>query len=80
MDRSPSLNLKPAEIAASFEGGDWAKLFPPVLTMDQAAALLQISKDTLYAWRSQGRLNGCSRRVGKHVRIYRDRLLTTVFN
>lgn len=78
MDRG-SLNLKPGEIAAAF-AGNWAELYPPVLTLDQAAALLQIPKGTLYSWSSQGRLKGCGRRVGKHLRIFRDRLLSKLFN
>ncbi len=49
--------------------------FPPLLTVDQAAELLQVPKATIYAWSSQGRLKGCARRAGKHLRLLRDRLL-----
>ncbi|MCC6682830.1 MAG: helix-turn-helix domain-containing protein [Phycisphaeraceae bacterium] len=53
--------------------------FPPILTPDQAAALLQIAKPTLYKWVSQGRLDIAVRRR-KPLRFWRDRLVTCVFN
>jgi hypothetical protein len=41
---------------------------------------LRIPKGTLQDWRSRGLLTGCCRKVGKHVRFFRDRLLERVFN
>lgn len=75
-----SLRLSDREIAAAFSEPRWAERFPPVLTLVQAAELLQVPLQTLYQWRSRGLLGHCSRKVGKHVRIYRDRLLKQVFN
>jgi excisionase family DNA binding protein len=75
-----SLELTDREIAASFAAPLWGQRFPSVLTLEQAAELLQVPVNTLYQWRSQERLRTCSRKIGKHVRFYRDRLITTVFN
>lgn len=48
---------------------------PLFLTVRQAAALLQVPVGTIYDWRSQGRLDNCSFRAGRHVRIDREKLL-----
>jgi excisionase family DNA binding protein len=53
---------------------------PPVLTVDEAAALLRVPKQTIYDWSARGLLKGCGRKVGKHLRLFRDRLLQRVFN
>ena len=59
---------------------NWAAdKWPPVLTVDQAAELLHVSKSTLYEWHSRGRLKGCCRRRGKHLRFLRNRLIQTFF-
>ena len=78
--RKDGLNLSAAEIRATFESSEWATRFPPVLSTQQAADLLQVPLDTIYDWSSRGLLQGCSRRVGKHLRFFRERLLTTIFN
>lgn len=75
-----NLKLTDKEVASSFADPARAERFPPVLSIDQAADLLQIPKQTIYQWRSRGLLGNCSRRVGKHVRFCRDRLLKRVFN
>lgn len=80
MDGERSLKLSDAEISASFADPLWGGRFPPVLTIDQAAELLQLPKATLYDWRSRGLLGKCSRKVGKYVRFYRDRLVKNIFN
>ena len=71
--------LTPAELRSALDDPHWATKFPPVLTVDQTAELLQVPKATVYDWSSRGLLRGCSRRVGKHLRIWRDRLLISVF-
>ena len=73
-------NLTAKEVAAALSDPAWAATFPPILTVDQAAALFQVPKQTVYAWSSQGLLKGCARRAGKHLRIFRDRLITRIFN
>jgi excisionase family DNA binding protein len=80
MDDDPSLNLAPKEIAAAFASSDTAAKFPSVLTIDQVAQLLQVPKATVYDWSSRGLLSGCSRRIGKYRRFWRDRLLQKIFN
>lgn len=80
MDSGTSLKLTPAELAAPFMNSSWGEKFPPVLTVDEAAELLRVPKSTIYDWSSRGMLRGCARRVGKHLRIFRDRLLQKVFN
>jgi excisionase family DNA binding protein len=72
-----SLHLTAREIAAACATNSTV---PLVLTMDEAAALLRIPKGTLQDWRSRKLLAGCCRKVGKHVRFFRDRLLQRVFN
>jgi excisionase family DNA binding protein len=73
-DKDVSLGLSPREVAATFADPAISATYPPILTVDQAAALLQVPKATLYDWSSRGLLRGCSRRVGKYLRFYRDRL------
>jgi len=79
MAADDSLKLTPREIAAAFEGSAGAQV-PPILTVDEAAALLRVRKATLYDWRSRKLLTGCCRKVGKHLRFFRDRLIQRVFN
>jgi excisionase family DNA binding protein len=76
----PSLGLTKAEISAPFATGVWAEKFPPVLTVEQAAELVQVPEATLYDWSSRGQLHGCATRAGKHLRFFRDRLLQKIFN
>lgn len=80
MSEPSSLKLSDREIAAAFSDPRWAEKFPPVLTLKQTAELLQVPLQTLYQWRSRGSLRHCSRKLGKHVRVYRDRLLKQAFN
>lgn len=68
------------EVAGWFSEPEWAKRFPPILSIDQAAELLQVPKQTIYDWKSRGLLDGCCRKVGKHLRFLRDRLLLKAFN
>ena len=53
--------------------------FPPILTLTQAAELLQIPRTTLYDWRKRHWLDTCCRRRGKHIRCLRDRLVQWYF-
>jgi len=80
MAESKSRNpFTPADAAACFDDPHWAARYPPILNVDQAAALLQIPKATVYAWSSQGRLDRCKARAGKHLRLHRDRLVQHLF-
>lgn len=71
-----TLKLSKSEIQSAFQDSHW----PPCLTVEQAAALLQVPIGTIYDWHSRGRLKGCVRRVGKYLRFFRDRLINKVFN
>ena len=68
------------EVAALFSDPQWGARFPPLLTLDEAVAMLKISKQTIYDWSSRGRLDGCKMKVGKHLRLLRDRLIQKFFN
>jgi Helix-turn-helix domain len=74
-----SLRLTAREIAAACESAG-APPIPPVMTLEEAATLLRIPEGTLRDWRSRGLLKSCCRKVGKHLRFFRDRLLQKVFN
>lgn len=80
MSSNEGLDLAAREIAGFFTGPEWASRFPPILTIEQAAELLQLPVETLRGWRSRGLLDSCSRRVGKRVRFLRDRLVEWYFN
>ncbi|MBP90667.1 MAG: DNA-binding protein [Planctomycetaceae bacterium] len=80
MPTADQLHLTDREITAAFADAKWAAEYPPVLSLPQAAALLHVPLQTLYQWRSRGYLSGCSRRVGKRVLVFRDRLIKRVFN
>jgi excisionase family DNA binding protein len=80
MEGKAGLKLTPKEVAAAFSDSAWANRFPPILTVEQAAELLQVPKGTIYDWSSRGLLMGCARRMGKHLRFMRDRLILKLFN
>lgn len=78
--KDDSLRLTAQDVANAFADPLWAAKFPPVLTIGQAAELLQVPKQTLYDWNSRGLLRGCCRKTGKHLRFFRDKFLYFVFN
>lgn len=67
-----SPKLSDDEISEWFEREPWLRRFPAVLSLPQASDLLQVSTSTLYSWRSEGRLTGVSRKIGKCVRFSRN--------
>ena len=75
-----SLKLTAQEVTNAFSDPMWAAKYPPVMTVDQVAALLQVPKLTVYDWNSRGLLRSSCRKTGKHLRFFRDRLLTLIFN
>ncbi len=74
--RGAELTLREAN--ALFEGSAWSEKFPPLLSVEQVAELLQVPKSTVYCWSSQGLLDPCKCRVGKHLRLQRDRFVQLV--
>jgi excisionase family DNA binding protein len=75
-----NLKLSDREVSAIFADASTAEKYPPVMNIEQVAEFLQVPVNTIYQWRSQGRLSTCCRRVGKHLRFYRDRLVKKAFN
>ena len=80
MDATRPNLLTAREISAAFSDPFWAEKFPPILSVEQAASLLQVPKGTIYDWSSRGLLAGCAFRVGKHLRVWRDRLILLFTN
>jgi hypothetical protein len=80
MDVDNNLKLSAAEISAAFSDPFWAAKFPPIMTTEQAVELLHIPLGTIYSWRSRGLLGKCSRKTGKYVLFWRDRLIKLIFN
>ena len=78
MDAHSHLTAK--DVAAMFADPAEAAKVPPLLTVDEAAQLARVPKQTVYAWSSQGLLKGCSRKAGKHLRILRDKFILKIFN
>lgn len=78
--KNGNLRLTAQEVAKAFLDPVWASKFPPILSVEQAAQLFQVPVGTIYAWSSRGLLKGCCRRVGKHLRFFRDRLVLHVMN
>ena len=75
MARSQSpMPITPDEIALAVD----PQQYPPILTPDQAAALLQVSRCTVYRWSSEGRYKSAIRR-GRPLRFFRDRLVQAFF-
>jgi excisionase family DNA binding protein len=71
--------LTRAEINHAFQG-DWGAIYPATLSPAQLASLLGLSTKTLYAWIAAGHLDGCCRKRGKHILIWRDKALDRIFN
>jgi hypothetical protein len=72
-------NLSKAELRAPFNG-DPSGIYPVILSPAQLAGLLGLSPKTIYTWISLGRLDGCFRKRGKHVLIWRDRALSKLLD
>jgi hypothetical protein len=78
--KDEGLKLTDKEVTQLFADPTWSAKFPPVMSIGQAAELLQMPVATIYDWRSRGLLDGCCRKVGKHLRFLRDRLIKHHFN
>jgi excisionase family DNA binding protein len=74
MEQRPVKQFSPEELDKAFGS------YPPVLSVEQASALLQIPKKSIYEWSSQGRLEACARKRGKRLLILRDRFIQEIFN
>ncbi len=70
--RSPQLSLDEIRRAMSD--------YPPIITVKQLAKILNLSASTMYFWISQGRLCGAMRKRGRHNLIWRDRVISLIFD
>ena len=80
MDGKQNIPLTAKEVAAAFSDPLFADKFPPILSVDQAAQLLQVPKGTIYDWSSRGRLENCSFPAGRYLRILARSLGLKLFN
>lgn len=71
--------LSTTEITQAF-AKDSGTPFPPILTVEQLAELLQLSTKTVYEWIAKDRLDGAFRKRGKHILVWRDRAIDILFN
>jgi hypothetical protein len=76
-DRRVAISIE--EVRATFADEANSAAFPPILTVPQAAQLMQVPVGTIHDWSSRGLLRHCSRKVGKHLRILRDRFIQHAF-
>ncbi len=58
----------------------WRDDFPPLLTPEQCAEMVQVPVRTVYDWSSRKLLVSCSAKIGRHLRIDRDRFIQHVLN
>jgi hypothetical protein len=67
------------EVDSAFAHALWAERYPAVLTLRNAAELVQLPESTIRDWRSRQLLRPCSVNVGRQVRIYRNEYLQLLF-
>lgn len=78
--RDDGLRLTATEAASPFSDPELARRYPPIMTAQQAAELLQVPLSTIYDWSSRGLLKDCARKMGKGLRFFRQRLIQKMFN
>ena len=80
MGRHPKskVNLTQDDLAAAFSG-PWAERYPPALTLQQAADLLQVPTSTIYHKRCEGKLDGTFTKMAGKLRFWRDKLMAKAF-
>jgi excisionase family DNA binding protein len=75
MDRE---KLSRREIKAAFDADEMNARFPPILTIEQVAQMLQCSKSCVEKLSSSGKLNFAKSSRGP-VRFWRDRVIAWIF-
>lgn len=70
----PGVPLTEQDLAVALTG-PWIERFPPLLTAQQAAELLQVSINAIYHLRCEGRLDGTFTKIAGKLRFWRDRLI-----
>jgi excisionase family DNA binding protein len=51
-----------------------------VISPEELAAIVGVTKKTIYLWIAKGRLDGSFTKVGKHILIWRDKAIDILFN
>jgi hypothetical protein len=64
------------EIHAALDRSNW----PVILSPGQLAELIGRKRATVYDWIRKGRLDGCFRRRGRGILLWRDRCLKIIFS
>jgi excisionase family DNA binding protein len=72
--------LTPDEVDLAYGDQSNAVAYPNILTVKQFARMFQVNNSTAYLWIAQGKLDGAVTKVGKHRRIWRNRVVTMLFN
>ncbi len=72
-------HLSQEDINRAFSGaaGD---AVPIILSPAQLANLLSLSCKTIYEWIARGHLDGAFRKRGKHILLWRNRVIEILFN
>ena len=73
-----NIQIDQAELDRAFLDNSGGR-FPPILNVQQAAELLQVSINTIYEWSSKGYLKRCNRKRGKRLFFWRNRLVSERF-
>jgi excisionase family DNA binding protein len=68
-----------SEVATMFAVEPWSTHYPPMLTIEQVARLLQVSRRTIHQWIAEGKFAGTTSKVGKHRRFLRERVVQNFF-
>jgi hypothetical protein len=71
--------ISPAELQAPFNG-EHADGCPLIVSPARLGSLLGLKVKTIYTWIEAGRLDGCFRKRGKHILLWRDKALDRIFN
>ena len=80
LDLGGGIGLTDEEINQSFATHGPAKRLGPILTADQMADLLSLSRSTLYFWIAQGHFARAARKQGKRQLFWRNRAVQAIFN
>src|SRR5262245_49669154 len=76
----PGINLSTTEIHDALSSDALRSDFSPIVGPKSCAAMLGVSRSTLYFWIEHGQLRGAHRRRGKRQFLWRDRALLLIFN
>lgn len=58
---------------------EYARLYPPLITLKQAELIAQVPMGTIYDWSSRGLFLRFKSRRGRHIRLNRDEFVCWLF-